>query len=214
MINRHNLAIAIACQKEGNRYTTQSILVTPNETVATDGHRLLRVSNPPSEAEHFPYSETFAASDSYPEFQLPAKDAKLIEKQLPNKPAFPVLGCVAIDGARTAKNGNAYFGISDGGHVREIAVSKPEGKFPDWKGVMPTGEPTFQITVDAAIIADILTLAAKAIPDPKKTLAPVTLTFYAPDQAFRIDGVLKTTEQQWTAVVMPLRPDAKNVNEF
>ena len=59
LLNRNNLAVHFAASREETRWTKPAILVTTQETVATDGHVLARVSMPNADPSAFPVIDGF-----------------------------------------------------------------------------------------------------------------------------------------------------------
>ena len=65
-----------------------------------------------------------------------------------------------------------------------------EDKFPDWRGVIPDGEPTYQITLDGGKLAAIIS-----------EMGAVTLEFHSPSQP-----VIIKSEDRY-ALLMPMHSD-------
>jgi len=206
MLNKHNLDIAQFATKEA-RYTMQAILVAPHETIVTDGHRLVRVSTPDIPAAQFPKpDDTFAASDSFKPFLLPAETAKAIAKAVPRKTIIEALSCIAVDGARTDANGTAHLAVTDLETFNPFTVRKPDGQFPNYIAVVPDpAKAELTISVNASYLAELARAAASFQKDGRRD--PVlTMRFYGVDKALRMD--CEKDGQQWSAVLMPIRHES------
>lgn len=207
MLNKFNLAVSEFVSKNASRYTLNSILVTQDETVATDGHRLVRVSVDKSIAvDQFPVKEgaAFTANDDYKPFLLPADTAKAIVKAIPRKSTLPALSCVAIDGKATDSNGDAHLAVNDLETFQPFTVRKPEGQFPNWQAVMPKVENAkFTIAVNAKYLAELARAAAAFVADEPNQR--VVLRFDTAERAMRMDCERDGGAQTWTGVLMPVK---------
>src|SRR5437762_4166444 len=112
LYSKQNFEIAKMASKEENRYTLQAILVTPDETVVTDGHRMARVSTVNSGIilEHFPIVPGWETAPGQ-RFLFPADAALKVAKLMPVKQTIPILNYAAplkivqpIEGKTTAQS--------------------------------------------------------------------------------------------------------------
>lgn len=210
MLNKHNLSIAAFASKEASRYTLQGILVTPEATVATDGHRLVWVSGEPErESKDYPQVPGFAgASDSFKPFVLSRDAALAIAKVTPSKERIPILNHVAV-----AEDGSA-MAITDLERPQVFPVRKVEGQFPKYDLVVPKWEDaTFRVSVDASYLAEIAKAFAQFSSDRSHA---VVLSFYK-DKLVAVEGAEESIAQNsirfdatnmgqgMTAVLMPIR---------
>ena len=75
MLNKHNLNIAKLTPKDESRYSLTSILVSPDETVCTDGFQVTKVSTPKVAIENFPAKDGFKPTRKFEPFLLSAEAA-------------------------------------------------------------------------------------------------------------------------------------------
>jgi hypothetical protein len=208
MLNKHNLSIASFASKEVRRYTLNGILVNPDSTVATDGHRLLWVSGAPDrKSADYPQVPGFAgASDEFASFILNREAALAISKVTPTKESIPILNHVAV-----SADGSA-IAVTDLERPQVFPVRPLAGKYPNYEAVIPKWEDAaFRVTLDASYLAEIGKMFAGFVSDRSH---PVTLSFYkdkldpaAPlsieQSSVRFDG--SRDDQGMTAVLMPVR---------
>ncbi len=167
MVNKANLQIAKLVPKS-DQYG--GLLVTPSETVETDGSQLIRVS----------VCATQEPEDFDP-FMLPR--------------------AAALDAAKTGA-----LSVHNTHEARGLARD-----YPDWKRVIPDeGDATLVVSFNARTLARVLAAAADFCRTTEGSKMPVvTLRFYGPNSALRID--IEGDEQEFTGVVMPCRLPAKNL---
>jgi len=201
MLNKHNLDVAKFASKEESRYTMNAILVTPHETVATDGHRLVRVSLP--KREDFPSRNGFEALETWTPFLLPVKTAQNVAKAIPQRQTIPALEMVGIGKPQGEDETTCELVVTDLEEWRTFAVRKLTGTFPKWSQVIPQGEFAFEITVDASYLAEMAAAASKFTDAPTSSL---TIRFRADhcDKAIRMDA-RRSDGQTWVGVLMPVR---------
>lgn len=210
MLNKHNLSIAAFASKEASRYMLHGILVTPEATVAMDGHRLVWVSGEPErESKDYPQVPGFAgASDAFKPFILKRDAALAIAKVTPSKESIPILNHVAV-----AEDGSA-MAVTDLERPQVFPVRKVEGQYPQYEKVIPKWEDAaFRVSVDASYLAEIAKAFAGFSSDRCHT---VTLSFYK-DKLVAVEGAEESIAQNsirfdatrngqgMTAVLMPIR---------
>lgn len=206
LLNKHNLNIAALCSKEESRFTLNSILVTPDATVETDGHQLVKVTLPPDmKAESFPVREGQSpAVDSWKPFLLPASEALNIAKALPKKTTMPVLKYAAVT-EDTDKNGHSSIAVTDLEMARVFNTKKPEGNFPDFERIMPKKEDAeFRIAFNAELLRRVLQ-QVEAFRSEEHN-AECVFSFASPSGPLRVDA-RNGQGQEFTGVIMPLRAD-------
>lgn len=205
MLNKHNLSIRRFAPKEESRWTLQGIQITPQYTVVTNGHYLVKVTTPKVKVEDYPLNaretlEGFKPSVDFKPFILPTDAAKEIEKAIPKHKLIPILNHAAIDGPRTDGNGSATITTTDLENTRVFTPHKIEGQFPNWEMVVPKDEPKVTFAVDASYLAKIADAAAKFSSHSNKR---VKITIYGENTAIRFD--VENHEQEMMALLMPVR---------
>lgn len=202
LLNKHNLSIAKFCSKENSRYEVGGVLITDVETVATDGHTLVRVSTPEVPADQFPEIEGFKAKESWKPFILPREAALRLAKELPSKDTVPALACAAVGDATDAGT-EAVFATTDLETKLVVSVRKPDGQFPNWKQVVPsTDDAKATITLNANYLKELF--SAIAAFTKGDTLPLATLRFFASEGALRVDAS-NEAGQYFTGVIMPVQ---------
>jgi hypothetical protein len=212
MLNKHNFEVANFVCKEESRYSLQAILVTPQATVATDGHRLVKVTVPADrKAEDFPKADpSFHASDTFAPFLLPAESAKQIAKAIPKKQTIPILECVAIDGKQTDANGTAHLAVTDLQTFTPFTVRKPEGRFPNYESIIPkTGECTLSISVNPVYLMELCKSALEFQGGRGAYNPKIILRFRDANSSIRLECKPNDERQEWLAVLMPMRDESE-----
>ncbi len=187
--------------------------MTATETIATDGHQLMRVTRPAYKAESFPVVPGAPAPvDEHKPFLMPAEDALRIAKELPTKATIPILANAAIC-AETDSGDHRVIPITttDLSSGRTHTVRVPSGNFPDVDRIMPDpNASTFKIVMDAKRLKDLLTQFEKFTYKSQKHA--IRLYFTKDNAPMRIDAD-GGDGQHMTAVLMPLTPSYPEVLE-
>jgi len=202
LLNKHNLNIHKFCAKDMTRYALRALLVTKNETVATDGHRMVRITTPKTNESLFPSVPDFKADDIEGNLLLHADTAKELVASIPKKKNkdVPVLSTVRIG----QENGSLRSVATDLDITHLVQGKKVDGNFPSWRAVIPVKKPTFEIHVSAQYLAELCSFAADV-----SESGFIRMQFFGADQAMRIDAENITDGQGMTAILMPARCTSK-----
>ncbi len=209
MLNKHNLSITQFATRDESRYSLAGILVTPKETVATNGFTLAKVTTPKGlKVENFPVTPGVKPSTTFKPFNLPLDAADTIRKAIPKKCSIPILDKVMIDGKATdAKPTDgtpdyAVLAVNDLENPQVFRPIKMSGQFPKWETVVPKRKDAkFAICLDARMLAKIAAWAAK-FGDPR---APeIRIRFYGDTESVRFDA-RNDAGQEFTAILMSRR---------
>jgi len=204
MLNKHNFEIAPFTGESGrSSLPLEAILVNPQETVATDGIVLVKVSASKIPAGEFPKHDGFQASDDFAPFLLPAASAKDILKLLPKKSVIPLAQCVAVDAEKTNENGRACL-LVQRPDFQPLNIGKESGTFPDYQKVFPQDSPEFSLRVNAHYLKR-LAQAAAAFTDTRDDA--IMIHYYGGANPIRLEAERQETGQRWTALLMPLRDE-------
>jgi hypothetical protein len=194
LLNKHNLNIHKFCATEESRYTLRAILVTKKETVATDGHRLIRVTVPEMNDSLFPSVPEFKADDIDGRILLHADAAKA---SIPKgKQTIPVLSTAKLG----QEDGSARAVTTDLDLQHIVQGRKVEGEFPKWEAVIPTKKPAFEVCLQAPYLKELAEFAEKF-----SESGIIRVRFYGPEQPVRFDCQDMGSGQGMTAVIMPIR---------
>ena len=205
LLNKRNLAVRFAASKfaaskEQSRYATRGILATENETVATDGHVLARVSLPrDANAGNFPTIDGFKPN-GFSRGVIPTEAAKEIENAIPAS-KIPALNFAAITTEHVDGKDMLRVAATDLETPKVFTVRQPDGAFPQWDGaIWPTDAPTMDVCFDARLLAAVSTAAAKF---SDNRLCAIRLRFYHASSAMRFDVV--NDNQEMNGLLMPCR---------
>lgn len=199
MLNKRNWDVHKFCSKDESRYALSAINVTPEATIATDGHRLAWVSGDGFKSESFPVVPNAApATNEFKPFMVSAELAAKIAKATPTKEHIPVLNhsAIGIDGE------NRTIAVTDLESPQVFnATKQPDGQFPNTDAVIPRWEKaTARFCVNAEYLADIAAFAAQF--DRKRPVS-IVVSLYEEQKAIRFDA--EHDGQGYTAVLMPTR---------
>lgn len=198
LLTKAELDLGKLASKDESRYWLQGIAVDKDETVVTNGHYLVRVAHGGSAPENWPHGETpVTMAHVNDEPILITRDAAInAAKTLPRRTTIPILSQAAL-----SSDGTLHTNPLDG---KEEFPAKMEGRFPNWKAVMPHREREPAIVIGLG--ADYLTLIAKFISDHHKTHNPggahIKLTIWDAESPILIES--QTDDGQTVeAVLMP-----------
>lgn len=205
MLNEHNLTIASLAPKGSTKFGEfPGILVTPEETVETDGHQMICIGTPRDfRADSFPDVKAIGkAVDQYKPFTLDAATALQAAKALPKKPSIPILRSVAVV---PQKDGSIRLGSTDlKQHQTYDVKGETNPQFPTtWQKCFPERDQAkFRISFNAELFEHVLAVARKTHNGQNHL---VEFSFYGPSRAVRLDWKNTDTGQTNKAVVMPMR---------
>jgi hypothetical protein len=204
MLNKHNLEIARLASKEESRYVIGGILVTPAETVVTDGHCLVTVSTPKWPAESFPVIDGVVPTEEFEPFILPAKAALEIAKAIPSSTSLLILQHVIV-GEEGKDSKSAVLATTDLDLPRVFRPRKLEGRFPDHKLVIPGRE---RVSVAICLNLELLEKVVKELKAlAKNKLGAPALISVIDDRSPCMIEVQGEDGQTAQAVIMPINLD-------
>ena len=194
MLNKRNFEIAALCPKDNgfSKYALSGIRVTPDETVATSGHILIKISGcgPP---------------EPFDPFILPASVALKVAAALPIGSKIPDLDEADIEHVAGSA---ASISVRNQDTDYDVYSARPlEGQYPDTDHIIPAVEgAAVEMVFDLDILIPLLERVR--IFHGKKSKQPTRIAsfrFYKePGAAQRIDAE-NALGQKLTAVVMPRR---------
>jgi len=205
LLNRFSLMARLAASRDESRFNINVLRVeSDGRTVATDGHRLYTVTPPPDadDAEYPDVGDVPATLDPLADFSMPRDVAERIAKALPKKPRLAILGSARLDVAATNADGKVRVVVTDLDTVTPIEARKVDGDFPDWRQVLPEGDPVASFTVNGRYLADV----AKAAADFSGTRGcAVRVECFGELSPIRFTAENPETGQTFVGVVMPMR---------
>ena len=212
VLNRHNLAIAnLAPRDDGSRYRVCAILVSPAETVETDGHQMLVVTA--AEAQPALSLSGIERTEEFEPFMMPTDVAREMAMKLPrespirfgryrrkipkgkkkSKKEF------AVD-AKAATNGHLIVGVGDEEQTFSVNFKRPAGTFPEYKKVAETvnGNALAKIRVDPQLLGRLLVHMSSFA-------RHVDIEIRGPEQPLFLKAVNENTQQEMRGYLMPMR---------
>lgn len=207
MLNQHSLETAKLAPREESRYTLKAICVTEQATVVTNGHYLVHVTHPKQDLACYP-SVPGAASDAEladVKQILVGRDSALeLLKAMPKKEKIPILNNAVIG---QAEDGSIKAVTTDLDMHRPATFRKVDGQYPNWQAVITShSEPMVRVGLNAAYVAELLKQAASY----NERSNFVEISIWNSQQAVRFDAYDPETNQNWTAMLMPMRGTVDN----
>jgi DNA polymerase III sliding clamp (beta) subunit (PCNA family) len=199
--------LASVAASESARPTMSGVLVQFDddgyEAVATDGRILAVVTGPCGDPLGFPELDQLT---SLP----PSKTSAIIPGR-----AFGAACKAAAAAGRRAKReacghvavhlgkGTSVLACSDGDSAGVQSTPNLEGKFPNYRAILPKEEPKFRIEVDPRLLGTLLAVARSLADEERPRVA---LEFHASDRplVLTVDG---KNDQDFVGLIMPLTPE-------
>ncbi len=172
--------------------------------IATDGSRLV-IADVKAEYKQDDFPKLDGINANGAEFQkvlLPAKMFYNLAKTAPAKPVIPPLGCVAISMDEDGKR--VKLATTDLSSVKIESAQQIEGEFPDYQSVIPTGEPSFEISFNARLLRQTLNTIEKLLDKGAKEIPAVKFSFYGATKVAKIKGENKKAGTEVTSLIMPV----------
>jgi hypothetical protein len=206
LLNKAVLSLAKLAPKEHSRYTLCGICVERECATVTNGHYLVSVSGPRALDSDYPQTTGLThkvlAEDPMAETVLLSRDGALAAlKALPKRTTLPTLQNAAVGEDR-----KLYVNTLDNVSAFDHRL---EGQFPNWRQLMPNGEPTAEIELDAYYLKALAEYMIEHAKQSSAKQAPVRLTIYGADRAMRFDAAMEDGGAI-LAVLMPLRMGASH----
>lgn len=194
MLNKSNLEIAVIAEK--SKYGESGILVNKGCTVVNDGRRLIEVTRPKAfNPEEFPKIPNFTVKENH-SFIMPAKEALKVASQIPRgKKYIPLLKNAVIE-----QNSRVRIASTNLESASIIDVNPIEGKYPNYKEVIPQGKFKHRIGVNPRYLMEICQLADKFQNEVDKRM----ILEFNDDGGIKLTTTNEDTEQEFTAVLMPM----------
>lgn len=195
MINKNNLVIAELLDKD--KYSSGGLYITKDRTVANNGRCLIEITRPKVNGKEFPAIPKVEPKQEN-DFIISAKTCKEISSIIPKKTSHDILKNVVIE---QTDNKRASFSTTDLETARTVHAMLVEGQYPDYKQVYPAKKPIFTIGFSSVLLEKICSIINKA---QAKSDKRIKLEFYGADDAVKLMAVNADTEQEITALIMPM----------
>lgn len=200
LLPKNLAAIAKTCERAatGNRFTNSGVHLSQHGrdyvAVATDGRTLAMVEGVPESVDDYPeIAALVSAPNTAHEAIIPAKDWTAAFKSVPKR-GKPVLQNAAVVMGENVTT----WATTD---LDTQSVQQPrnlEGRFPDYRRVIPTKNRVASVKVNADNMARILLTAAEYA----DMGTGVTIELYADGAPIKITS--QNTTQRFTGLVVPL----------
>ena len=178
--NKNNLAAAKIAAKSEIKPELACVLFTKGKTVASDGYRLLEVAAP------LDGGKIEGAMLGAKPFLVNAQ--QVAKKLKPDHHNDDRVGLMHLDRERVEFLVNG-----------EVEILKPvEGRFPEYEGLFPQGEPVVRLKLNAQLLGELLEVMGKMT----GAWEPVMMNIYGPEKPMVIEGW--TRQQPARALMMPM----------
>jgi hypothetical protein len=202
LLNRLNLMIAESAPEDGiNRYSLSGILVSPTETIATEGHLVIRMTTIPADAKavNSNFETAGVVNGAFEPFVLDRASALDALSLLPNSEwqERPKYAGIAFEDSKPV-----VVVESESGPLRLIKTdSIASEKFPKVDLVQPKTEPIATVRLNVTLLKEILDVAEAMWPERQNR--GVVFKIHGPDTAVEIEA--DNSDQQMKALLMPMR---------
>ncbi len=196
-LNKTNFAIAAIAAKpdDGVSAAITGILVSPEGTIASDGHCLVKCSAAEVEPTLFTPPDVEAA-EAWTPFILDREAALKVARAFPKRKKDQPEPVAVID-CKTEAGGSAIVQVGDEALDEILRSKKIDGPYPDPARVIPDEKPQFEIN----IAPDLLHAALKQIVG--MGALTVRIKFFGSERALKLEA--EVDGQEMVAVVMPQR---------
>lgn len=190
---------------DSSRYTLGAILVTPTETIATDGFRLLRVSTVNSKIKLTDFPQVPGCEVEAARFLMPRAAALDMSKAFFKRQSIPVLNYAApLKPIRETKSDKRTVGFVTTDLERHNAITSAEtpGQFPNVDAVMPRETPLATISLNASQLKDMANFFTKL--DAEARCPSVKITLYPGFGPVKFEGKNEDNGQTAVGLLMPV----------
>ncbi len=210
LLNKTSLLAVRCASDDPSRPTLHGVYITPKETVATNGHCLIKVTHTNEKESDFPEVQGFSHGDlkELKPFILPSESALTCLKAIPKgRGILPIFQHVGIDVNATNANGTALTCVNNSNNPQTRTFRKNEdASYPNYDAVIPNKAPTATLCFNPILLSDIL----KTIHD-MDTDDAVLIHVFGKDEAIVLEATNVKTAQKIKALVMPLRSNKVNI---
>lgn len=200
MLNKNNFAVLAAANKKNWRLS--GVLIRPDLTAATDGHRLIIVTTPTAhKVADLPGIEGADPVDEFEPIFVDYATAMRLKKAVPANKNMEQLNHVAV--CRMEAGKPVKFYANDLIAPQIIQALPLEEKFPDFQCAIPQGEPELSLTLNLEYLGSIVG-ALKSM-----GLVHATFQLFGVKRPVLVQEVISETNQKVTALIMPVEPNLK-----
>ncbi len=203
MFNRNNFEIAkLAADDDEKRPHLSGVYLTSEASYVTDGRLAIKVTVPELQPDLFPVTDGIEPADYFTPFLMDRGTALQVVKGIPKK-GNESSRIVAVD-CSTEAGETATVAVNE--NIRQSITRSRKGTapYPEIDKVIPDRDSArFTISLDAELMAALMTQFAAFGRYHKSQSPQVVLRIYGPASAIRIDE--DGMGQNMTAVLMPMR---------
>jgi len=206
LLGKRNLEIIKLASNDETRQALNGLYVDGDTTVVTDGHKLIRVKSQSPPVCDWPVNGIKWTVEE--PFIIDKKTVEKALKNIPKKQAMPILhnvavGLIKVDEGEVKK---AVCQTTDLERTENIEARTVEGKFPDYKRVIPDYENESEYS-RIGISAKYLMEVCSVLKNYDEKMGFVTL--YFKKEGTENHSIVLTAEDgegnEATAVIMPVR---------
>jgi len=210
--NKKQLEAVKFASKDETRQAIAGLYFEENRVVATDGHRLMVVNSTPSNdtRESFPPSDDFAepkTGEDFEPFTVPRKTVEKITKNIPSK--MGENDCLEVIKIAPSKNPKKIACQTFDFEETTTVETKPvEGRFPDYRQVLPDYSGYQKIGINGAYLAEMAKELSKYDTKGKMVvlhIAPPEIAGEGYDKGRIIITAEDENGTKAEAVIMPMR---------
>ena len=195
LYNRHNLAVSKIASLDTYKPVLSSVFFSKEKTVATDSFRLLEVSVDTSvKAEDFPQVQGNSAMHGCKPFLAEAR--QVAEIKIPKgKGLLPITQYAAL---KHVDDKHVEFLTTDMSVASVMSARRIDDTFPSYEQIFPQGKAVAKVTINGALLAEMLKIMSEMTPQ-----GTVTLYLYGGELPLELRA--ESTTQKARGLLMPIR---------
>ena len=196
MINRANLEVSEIIQKNKSY---AGVYILPRYTWATDGYRLMLVTNPRFSEDNFPATKDGEKPVKVNEMIVISKeDAEKVKKAIPKKFSMPIFKNAAL---LKPENGSVRFLTTNLQDEQIITAPKLNVKPPKLRSAFPRRKPTLSLMFNINLLAPLLNAISKVLCD--SNIPVVKIDVWDEETPLRIKAKNESGQKVY-ALIMPI----------
>ena len=210
--NKKQLEAVKFASKDETRPAIAGLRFEENRVIATDGHRLMIVTNTPSNdtKESFPPSADFAeplTGEDFVPFTVARKTVEKVAKNIPAK--MGANDCLEVIKISPSKNTNKIACQTFDFEETTTVETKPvDGKFPNYRQVLPDYSGYQKIGINGAYLAEMAKELSKYNMNSKMVVLHIAPPEIAGDGYVNGKIVITASDENGTeaeAIIMPMK---------
>jgi len=201
LLSKHNLAIKSFCSKTSEKPEISGIFISPKESAATDGFRLVKVSTIKNLDKEYPEIPNKKLLENFKPFILPKEKAEEVIKIFNPEKTGP-LPVLKYAGVFKSNEKEAEIGTTDLESFRSVNARIINAHFPDYQQLFNENGKYVEIKVNAEFLKEIASFFASFTGKLKEVVLKVPLE---KEKAIKFYGENQTDNQTAEALLMPIK---------